>query len=1070
MNGQALTGFRSAAVLVGLVALFAPALRAGADSPAAGQPSQLLRPVAGILPDHVDETVVLDGTKANHEHGLRVHLEGPHGLSSVAFTQVPDRRRFSRLPVSGKGGFGAALRKEPFMAAAVWLSFSTYNQTKDEQWALVADGVGFRPVALVLVSEDGSSQHFSGEALERLHIHTGLPDMAAYVLRQQSGQRQTVYFRLDGGASFGPGLSLWQADALHARAVSITGLSSALAGFTLAVCLAYALASTMPQRAFARAGVARKGAAGARASQAGTARERAGAYALTGLRFAYPALVACAVLAGRNGGAISALLGGVGTVRYAATVASAALALAAESCIAFMVAMHDSGSAARLDRKQIARIALPRIALAAVSGAAAFSTRSPLDSFLLPVALCVLVTLSAVVEVVTQARWVTGRLEEAERHAARLEVEAKGGRDFMTATAAALRGPLHGLMGILENLDTIESSSPKVPRTAGSDLPLARAEAARLDNLVSNILSYSGLGPSRLAMEHFDLASLARSVAALLRVALAGHKASIEVRAPIIEIRSDISFVHRLLYTAMNRAARTAGAGSVRVSASSSESMVIVVVEDDGEAPHESTPGDSPVPDMELVVMGRLAKLLGGTFATGRTEGVNLHVLEIPRMVPAGVEELTAEPRGGVLFGVEPVDAEFVISGPPGRVAGRVLVAGNEPVALIATKHRLESSFWLVDATVSSQDALGRVLGGEPYDIVIIDSAMPGMSGFEFCELVRASHVSESVPIIVLTEAGRTDEIERALRSGANDYIQRPASGIELEARVRTHVDLASSVKRELSQVSRMAEFDKYRTLAMLSAGVAHEINTPNNAILRNVPMLKEIWSNLETAIDRIHREEGGFSVRGFGYEDLKREVPDMLNDLYMGAQDIKKIVEGLKDYARAASATEVPGLVDANECLRYAARLLKHSIAVATDHFEMVLADDLPVVHADRLKLTQVVVNVLENAIQALPDRHHGVRMATSIDVDANGLKSVVIRVADDGIGMSPETLSQVFEPFFTTKRDRGGSGLGLAVASGIIRDLGGTIQLRSNQGEGTLALILIPAGSRNEDVHDGR
>ena len=63
------------------------------------------------------------------------------------------------------GGFGAALRKEPFPAAAVWLSFSAFNASRTGQWALVADGAGFRPSALVLVSEDGSTQHFSGESL-----------------------------------------------------------------------------------------------------------------------------------------------------------------------------------------------------------------------------------------------------------------------------------------------------------------------------------------------------------------------------------------------------------------------------------------------------------------------------------------------------------------------------------------------------------------------------------------------------------------------------------------------------------------------------------------------------------------------------------------------------------------------------------------------------------------------------------------------------------------------------------------------------------------------------------------
>ncbi len=990
-----------------------------------------------------DEAVVLDECIEPLEQSLRVHLEGPGGLASLAFMPEPDRRRFSRLPV-GKGGFGMALREDPFSKAAIWLALTTYNATDDEQWALVADGAGFRPTMLVLVSEDGGSQYFSGEALARLRLNTGLPDVTAYSLRQKPGQHQAVYFRIEGGGSFGPGLSLWQADALHARLMTGAVLSGLLLGFTLAACIAYALVASVPRRTSAPT--------------------------LTGLRLAFPALVAGAVLAGRNGGAISALLGGIGTVRYGTAVVFAAAALAGEAGIAFMVAASNLGDAVRLDRKRVARLALPRIAIAVVLGTAAFSTRSPLDSYLLPAGLCLLVFVSLVIDVITRARRVTGKLEEAERHAARLELEAKGGRDFMTATAAALRGPLHGLIGILENLDTLEPGPKTSPGLASSDLPLARAEAARLDNLVSNILSYSGLGPSRLVMEEFDLASVARSVAALLRLALAGRKATIEVQAPIIEIRSDMRIVHRLLHTAINRAARTTGASRVSLSASSTESMVMVVVEDDGEAPHEPVPGDSPVPDMEQVVMGRLAKLLGGTFATGRTEGVNLHVLEVPRFVAVAAEGPAVESRGGMLDSVDPVETEFSVARRLAKAAGRVLVAGNEPVALIATKHRLESSAWLVDVTVSSRDALGRLLGGDPYDIVIIDSAMPELSGFAFCESVRASHVSESVPIIVLTEAGRADEIEQAFKSGANDYIPRPASGIELEARIKTHVDLASSVKRELSQAARMAEFDKYRTLALLSAGVAHEINTPNNAMLRNVPMLKEIWSTLESVIDRIHREEGGFTVRGFGYEDLKREIPDMLNDLYMGAQDIKKIVEGLKDYARATSSAEVPGLVDANECLRYAARLLKHSIAVATDRFEMALADGLPLVHADRLKLTQVVVNVLENAVQALPDRHHGVRMSTSLAVDADGLGAVVISVEDEGIGMAPETLSLVFEPFFTTKRDRGGSGLGLAVASGIVRDLGGTIQLQSEPGGGTLAMIHIPAASRSEDVNGGR
>jgi len=638
----------------------------------------------------------------------------------------------------------------------------------------------------------------------------------------------------------------------------------------------------------------------------------------------------------------------------------------------------------------------------------------------------------------------------------------------MMAIAAALRGPLHGLMGILEDLDVLSSDMPEIPRRASSGLSLARAEAARLENLVSNILSYSGMGPARLVVEDMDLASVARSAAGLLRVALAGRDVRIDVAAPVMEIRGDPGFAHRLLYTAMNRAARTAGARVVRVSATSDDAVVSLAVSDDGKADDEPGAGTrASVPDMDLVVMSRLANVMGGSFEERREGGLNVQSIELPRQAPSRASGRDGDPYGRRLGFPDGVDLDEPPLRSQGSPCGRVLVAGNEPVALLAMKRRLEASAWRVDVTVSAEDALSKALGGDPYDIVIIESAMPEMSGFRFCESVRAARGPESVPVIVLTEAGRPDEIELAFRSGANDYIARPASGIELAARVRTHVDLAASVKRELRQAASMAEFDKYRTLAMLSAGVAHEINTPNNAVLRNVPMLKEIWDALESVVERLNEEEGGFHVRGFGYDDLKRDVPDILNDLYMGAQDIKRIVEGLKDYARVPSESSAAILVDANDSVRYSARLLKHSIAVSTERFEMSLAEGLPPVRADRLKLTQVVVNVLENALQALPDRRGGVRVSTAVEADG---RSVSIRVADDGVGMSPETLASVFDPFFTTKRDRGGSGLGMAVASGIVHDMGGSIEMVSAPGSGTTATIRIPAADATGESDDGR
>lgn len=995
----------------------------------------------GAAPPARNEALVLGSEVVSLAGKLKVGLDSPGGLSLSALNVEPDRKRFFHLPVNRFDGVGASLRSAPLGQSVLWLAFSLRSGHGSDAWALVADGAAFKPSALVFVDEDGGRSLYSGDTLAGRRVDTLKSDLSAYLLDLPPEKPLTVYLRLEPGSTLGRSLGLWPLPLLKRQLELVSVISGTLAGFAISLSLTYALFIV----AALRLGGTQSGETWPRS---GSGRRKRHPGMVLGL--AYPLFACVSIVMGRHGGGVSALLAGQGAARYLTSVALAALAILSEAALACMRAAARPGW--RAGTRSLARLALPRLAFAAISGFFAFSTRSTFASFALPLGLVLHIGSSGIAEVAWLVRRARASMAEAGRQLSELDLEARGGRDFLTATAAALRGPLHGLLGILDNLALAISQPQAISREALSDISFARAEAIRLDNLVSNILSYSGMGPPRLTPEDFDLASLARSVAGLLRVTLAGRNIRIEIEAPITELRLDLGVTHRLLYTTLNRAARTGGVKTVRLDIQSDE-RVVVYVRDDGLDPAAT--------DMETVVLGRLASLSGGTFEYRREAGSNIHIIELPRSAPARVDDSGAGESRAYRLEAWPLgEVEAPDFGPAPGAAGRVLVIGNEPVALIATRRRLEASGWSVETTVSSAAALDRVLAGQPCDIVIIDSNMPELDAFDFCRALRAGRGTELVPIIVLTEAGRSDEIERAFRSGANDYIVRPASGIELAARVKTHVDLASSIRRELEQAARFAEFDKYRTLAMLSAGIAHEINTPNNAVLRNVPMLKEIWQALDGVIDRLHREEGGFSVRGFGYEDLKSDIPDILNDLYMGAQDIKKIVEGLKDYVRAPSDLPDLPLVEVNECIRYASRLLKHTIAVSTEHFELGLAESLPAVRADRLKLTQVIVNVLENAIQSLPDGKGGVRVDTGTEI-RDGTVSVFIRVSDEGIGMTDEILSNVFEPFFTTKRERGGSGLGLAVVSGILRDMGGGMELVSRPGNGTVATIRLPASS---------
>lgn len=655
--------------------------------------------------------------------------------------------------------------------------------------------------------------------------------------------------------------------------------------------------------------------------------------------------------------------------------------------------------------------------------------------------------------------------------------------DLVMAMADKLRSPLVGITSILDQL--VEGVSDP-----DGGLDLARQESSRLLELVSGLTDYARIrdGTAAFHAEHFNLASTVESVTGALSYLAAGKNIAVEVAVPIIEMRNDLKAMHQVLFICLHFVLLSAAVRRVRIKAESDVHLVKLSMSYDGRLlppcqfdwtvpglpRKESNPGFTSATEeagtvgLELNLAAWFCTALGGSLHVEQEDGQNLISLDLPRAMSFGQREntpgLSASIQHATLSRTEPGPAS---QGPgpesePAALKGRVLIIDDEPVSLFALKRRMESAGWLVHAMVSAVEAVAQVEAGEAYTVIIVDSRMPEMSGFDFCERIRRNFGKEVLPVLLMLDSGHSSVIDHAFRSGANDYLIRPVGGIELEARIKTHVDLAASLRREMDHRARMAESDKYRTLAMLTAGVAHEINTPNNATLRNVPILREIWLELGEALGRLYKTEGGFHVHGYDYEDLRRELPAMLDDVYMGAQHIRKIVTDLKDYARGPSLLEGPTEpADVNQAILYACRLLRHTITLGTKQFIQELAPTLPPVRADRLKLTQVIVNILENAIQSLPSPEASVRIQSYVEMGAgegDPVPLICVLVSDKGRGMDQQTLASVFNPFFTTKRERGGTGLGMPVALGIIRELGGTIELQSSLGIGTSVLVRIP------------
>ncbi len=255
----------------------------------------------------------------------------------------------------------------------------------------------------------------------------------------------------------------------------------------------------------------------------------------------------------------------------------------------------------------------------------------------------------------------------------------------------------------------------------------------------------------------------------------------------------------------------------------------------------------------------------------------------------------------------------------------------------------------------------------------------------------------------------------------------------------------------------RMFQAAKMVSLGTVVSGVAHEINNPISFVMLNAPALRRIWEGLLPVLEEYRREHGEFEAQGMDFEELKSEVPLLLDYITDGARRVKNIVSDLKSYARQTPA-QMDQEVHLNRVVESAYTLTRNLVSKATDHFSLSLAPGLPFFRGNVQRIEQVVVNLIINACEALPERRRAIEVVTRHRPRA---QEVVLEVRDEGVGMSPETLSRVTDPFFTTKRDEGGTGLGISVSAGIVEVHGGSMSFMPNSRGGITVRVAFPLNS---------
>ena len=252
--------------------------------------------------------------------------------------------------------------------------------------------------------------------------------------------------------------------------------------------------------------------------------------------------------------------------------------------------------------------------------------------------------------------------------------------------------------------------------------------------------------------------------------------------------------------------------------------------------------------------------------------------------------------------------------------------------------------------------------------------------------------------------------------------------GYTLEARVEQK-------SRELEGAQRtMITREKMASLGKLAATVAHEVNNPLAGILTYAGL----------SLKQLNKSGGDPAIRA--------EIVENLRIIERESRRCGDLMRNLLTFARQAPSQRE--LNDLNTLVRHGLALVLHQLELKGITLNENLQENLPAVRCDAGQLRQVILALLVNAIEAMPDGGH-LEVSTAM---GDTREDVAFRVRDTGVGISPETLPHIFDPFFTTKDSQQSTGLGLAVAASILEQHGGEISANSTLGKGTEFVVSMP------------
>lgn len=361
-----------------------------------------------------------------------------------------------------------------------------------------------------------------------------------------------------------------------------------------------------------------------------------------------------------------------------------------------------------------------------------------------------------------------------------------------------------------------------------------------------------------------------------------------------------------------------------------------------------------------------------------------------------------------------------------------ILVAEDEFNTRFSIDAALSRAGYAVTLAEDGQKALNllreKQISSKPFDLLLMDIQMPGLTGFELMDRMKIFNIS--VPVLAITGYGNKETVVELMRYGCTEYLDKPFAPDDLLKSIERVLQRCSG-KTEIpdSIKNKLREAERLGAIGQLASKLAHEINNPSQVALGYTQLLlddRELGAHHRSMLCTI--EDAILHIA-----KLNRDLLDLVHP----SPSVMSLFKPEIPLEKAVSFLTATGLIK------------KHTI-------DRNYQENIPLVEGDQMQIYQMFLNLVVNAVHAMQDSADKKLFLAVRHDSGNG--HVFISITDTGCGIPEENLYRIFEPFFTTRGKSGGTGLGLPVVKNIIESHGGTISVTSRVGKGTTFILSLP------------